>query len=659
MRSCVQRAGGLCLVLLCSIVLRVNDASAQTTWTNADIGNPSAAGTGWSGGGYDSMMGSGTGLAGVSDQLALRYQQTTGDVDVKGCIEYAFGDDPAMAAGLMVRESLDPAAPAVLVSLSPASGVTLTWRAAAGTVALAAAPVAAPQSPCLRLVRRANTFTAYVSNRGSDWQIVGESTVTMAVATVTGMSLSSHDPATVAQSMFSGTEVGVPAPLPPIPPSTTPDPSSGTGAPPPPSGSVAPAQSLTPLPAPTPRADSLIPDPWATADLGTAVPNWSTDTYDGQLFTVTGSGQGVQGTADQAHIVYRAIDGDADVIVRVLGMWTTGSGESGLMLRPSLDANSPVAYIGTTNRNGFVFASRPLAGAAAARSATPDAVGTGWLRLSRQGDLFSSYWAPDKVSWVPVGSDLISMPSRVYVGMTVSSGSPAASATAMLSDLSIASATPVTTSPPPTTTPPPGTNQLPVVALTSPSLPATIEVGSSFMITATAADGDGWIAQVNFYADNVLVGSAFAAPFQITWAGSNVGSVRLTVEAVDNAGGRSASPAILMTMVAAGSSPAPSAPPPPSSDPPKPGLVISFAPSPDHDVSVTSYVVDLHTAGDAVTAPPIVSSDIGKPVPSDGVIVFNIFATIDQIPGGTYYVALRAVGPDGSSAAVASDPFTK
>jgi hypothetical protein len=164
---------------------------------------------------------------------------------------------------------------------------------------------------------------------------------------------------------------------------------------------------------------------------------------------------------------------------------------------------------------------------------------------------------------------------------------------------------------------------------------------------------------VNFYADNVLVGSAFAAPFQITWAGSNVGSVRLTVEAVDNAGGRSASPAILMTMVAAGSSPAPSAPPPPSSDPPKPGLVISFAPSPDHDVSVTSYVVDLHTAGDAVTAPPIVSSDIGKPVPSDGVIVFNIFATIDQIPGGTYYVALRAVGPDGSSAAVASDPFTK
>ena len=105
---------------------------------------------------------------------------------------------------------------------------------------------------------------------------------------------------------------------------------------------------------------------------------------------MTGSGQGVQGTADQAHIVYRAIDGDADVIVKVLGMWTTGSGESGLMLRPSLDANSPVVYIGTTNRNGFVFASRPLAGAVAARSATPDAVGTGWLRLSRQGDLFSS-----------------------------------------------------------------------------------------------------------------------------------------------------------------------------------------------------------------------------------------------------------------------------
>ena len=64
-------------------------------------------------------------------------------------------------------------------------------------------------------------------------------------------------------------------------------------------------------------------------------------------------------------------------------------------------------------------------------------------------------------------------------------------------------------------------------------------------------------------------------------------------------------------------------------------------------------------AGDDVTAPPIVSSDIGKPVPSDGVIVFNIFATIDQVPGGTYYVALRAVGPGGSSIAVPSELFTK
>jgi len=508
-------------------------------------------------------MGSGTGLAAVSDQLTLRYQQTTGDLDVKGCIEYAFGDDPAMAAGLMIRESLDPGAPAVLVSLSPASGVTLTWRAGAGNLALAAAPVAAPQSPCLRLVRRANTFTAYVSDHGSDWQVVGETMVSMSVATVTGMSLSSHDPATIAQSMFSGTEIAVPVLLPPLPPSTTPDPSGGTGAPPPPSGSVAPVQSLTPLPAPTPRADSLIPDPWATADLGTVGANWSTDTYDGQLFTVTGSGQGVQGTADQAHIVYRTLDGDADVIVQVLGMWSTGSGESGLMLRPSLDANSPVAYVGTTNRNGFVFASRPLAGAVAARSATPDTVGSGWLRLSRQGDLFSSYWASDKVNWVPVGSDLISMPSRVYVGMTVSSGSPAASTTAMLSDLSIASATPVTT-PPPATTPPPTTTP-----------------------------------------------------------------------------------------------PTTTPPPPPISDPPNWASLVSFTASLDHDAGVTSYVVDLHNAGDALTDRPIVSSDIGKPAPSGGVIVADIYSTIAQVPAGSYYIAVRAVGPGGTSSGAPSAPFTK
>src|SRR4051794_41965989 len=111
------------------------------------------------------MMGSGTGLSGVSEQLTLRYQQTTGDVDVKGCIEYAFGDDPAMAAGLMIRESPEPGAPAVLVSLSPANGVTLTWRAGAGHVAPGAATGAGPPPPRLPLGGRSKTFTPPLSRR--------------------------------------------------------------------------------------------------------------------------------------------------------------------------------------------------------------------------------------------------------------------------------------------------------------------------------------------------------------------------------------------------------------------------------------------------------------------------------------------------------------
>lgn len=80
-----------------------------------------------------------------------------------------------------------------------------------------------------------------------------------------------------------------------------------------------------------------------------------------------------------------------------------------------------------------------------------------------------------------------------------------------------------------------GSSQPPAVSLATPTgapfiAPATIG------LSATASDSDGGIAQVQFFADGGLIGTATSAPYQLTWNGVGVGSYSVTAKATDNSG---------------------------------------------------------------------------------------------------------------------------
>lgn len=92
----------------------------------------------------------------------------------------------------------------------------------------------------------------------------------------------------------------------------------------------------------------------------------------------------------------------------------------------------------------------------------------------------------------------------------------------------------------------PAVNALPTVAITAPAANASIRWGTLVNITASAADSDGIIARVEFYAGSSLIGTDATAPYSVT-ASMPLSTITLTAKAFDNAGASKTSAPITVT----------------------------------------------------------------------------------------------------------------
>jgi photosystem II stability/assembly factor-like uncharacterized protein len=80
----------------------------------------------------------------------------------------------------------------------------------------------------------------------------------------------------------------------------------------------------------------------------------------------------------------------------------------------------------------------------------------------------------------------------------------------------------------------PGYNAPPTVRLTAPTNGQTFANPAQIALAATASDADGRVTRVDFYKNNVLIGSDTSAPYAFTWANATVGNYQLTAKAVDD-----------------------------------------------------------------------------------------------------------------------------
>jgi len=92
-------------------------------------------------------------------------------------------------------------------------------------------------------------------------------------------------------------------------------------------------------------------------------------------------------------------------------------------------------------------------------------------------------------------------------------------------------------------------NALPVVELTSPLNGAYFRPQATITLTATAADADGTIERVDFYADGLWIGSSTTPPFTASWTNVAAGTYTLTAVATDDFGGQTTSNSVGITVI--------------------------------------------------------------------------------------------------------------
>jgi hypothetical protein len=110
-------------------------------------------------------------------------------------------------AGVMIRQSLDPGSPNVMVATSDTSGggASFQWRATQDATSssqrLLQNLYTVTEPACIRLVRRGNTFTGYIFLDGR-WQQEGQTTVTMTDPVYIGLAVTSHAANTLTTATF-------------------------------------------------------------------------------------------------------------------------------------------------------------------------------------------------------------------------------------------------------------------------------------------------------------------------------------------------------------------------------------------------------------------------------------------------------------------------
>jgi regulation of enolase protein 1 (concanavalin A-like superfamily) len=162
-----------------------------------------------------------------------------------------------------------------------------------------------------------------------------------------------------------------------------------------------------------------LPDGWSHVDIGSVGKPGSASHVPPAAFTVTGSGSGISGTADEFHYAYQTLTGDGAITARVTSVQNTdASAKAGVMIREALTTGSKHAYMLATPSNGTWLRSRGTSGGASDDSPRVNETFSAiWVRLERVGNTLTGASSTDGVNWTVEGSATINMSPSVMIGL--------------------------------------------------------------------------------------------------------------------------------------------------------------------------------------------------------------------------------------------------
>src|SRR5687767_9269615 len=245
-------------------------------------------------------------------------------------------------------------------------------------------------------------------------------------------------------------------------------------------------------------AAQALPAGWSVSDIG-GPPAPGSASQTAGTFSVSSRGWDVSSTSDQFTLVSAPATGDATLIAKVASLqnadpWALG----GLTIRQSLSADSRHVSVFVTPGKSLVVRSRATTGGGTVQLTLGESVAPVWLRLDRRSGSVTAYASADGITWKSVATVTLTLNQGVLVGLALANHSTLNAVTASFSNLSLngvpvpAPATPIANSPP-------------SVSMNSPSGGTTFGAPATIAMGATAADSDGSIARVDFYAGSTRV----------------------------------------------------------------------------------------------------------------------------------------------------------
>ena len=597
-----------------SITLPVGASQLPTPWVNQDIGTVGVSGSASYVGGTFSLQGSGTDIWGQVDAFHYVYQTLNGDGEIVARVASMTATHTNAKAGVMIRESLTASSRHAILNVTPAAGIEFMRRLSPGasTTFTSGGNETAPK--WLRLSRAGNTFSAYKSNDGVTWTLIGTDTIGMTSQVFIGMAVTSHNNPVLCDASLDNVRV------------TT----SGGNAPPTVS-ITAPANGAT-YNAPaniTINANASDIDGTVTrVDFYSGVTLIGTDTTAPYSFTWNGVAAGGYSITAKATDNLGATTVSAPVNITVISTgtfgfsdnfsdnaidptkWTYGTIQGAIYSGPSawdatvpaLERNqrleiSPRSNVSGDHYNGYLsVATWNLTNARASIEVVQAATGgttntelalcvdnrnflmvsleSGTMRFEQvingtRSATAINYNSAQHRFWRirhEVATDSIVFETSAdaltwTVRRTVARQLPI---TAMTIELSSGTWQSVGT---------PGVtvfdnfilesntggpvNIPPAVNITSPLNGAIFNAPANIDITANASDSDGTITRVDFYSGTTLIGTDSSAPYSFTWSSVAAGSYVLTTTATDNGGAVTTSAAVNVTVNGVVTLPAP------------------------------------------------------------------------------------------------------
>lgn len=348
-----------------------------TGWTCQDIGFPTPAGSQTLSGGNWTIQAGGGDIWDIYDSFRFISQPINGNGGISADLTSQENTGSWEKAGTMMRLSSDPASPYFAAFATPGNGIVVQWRSVQGGTTNQIG-IAGTAPTYLDVSRVGDTFTAYTSTNGTTWNAITGSQQTIATMGGTvlgGMAADSYDTTTLNTTTWSNVVV------------TT---GGGTGG---------------------------IPVPWTDGDIGSPAPAGSA-TYTNNTFTVNGGGNDIWANSDQLNYVSQPMTGDGEIVAQVTNQSNTNPwAKAGIMIKSSTMAGSPYAAMMVTPGNGVHFQANFNQDSAGPAYTFPNV----WLKMTRDGNVFTGYESADATNWVQVGQTTISMPLSATVGMFVDS----------------------------------------------------------------------------------------------------------------------------------------------------------------------------------------------------------------------------------------------